>query len=744
MWRGWRLIAMIRNRARHLIALMAATLALALGGPLPAVAQDGRIVVGQGPRPDEPRLRVIPQPSLNFYGVPGLIDMPTAETLPDGTFALAFSHFGGQSRYTITFQALPRLMASFRYNGVQGLNLGGFSTYYDRGFDVRYQLFKERRRWPEVTIGLQDFVGTGIYAGEYIVATKQFDAPGRLPGRMKVTAGLGWGRLGSFGAIGSPFGANRPTFNVNSTGGQVAYEQWFRGPAAPFGGIEWQISDRFGLKAEYSSDAYTLETARGVFQRKSRLNFGLEWQATERTRIGAYYLYGSELGFQANIQLNPNRPVNLMGVPAPPTVLHRPDIARAPEAYDTTWAAAESSALTLRDRLEPVLKANGLKLESLTVTANRAELRFRNLRYALQGNAIGRAARALANTMPPSIETFRLVPVSGAMGLSATEIRRSDLEALEFDGQATEALRSVAGIGAAAPRPPAEGWTVSGAKLYPAFSWSVGPFFQPSYFDPDKPVRIDVGLAFSGVWEPAPGWTVAGTIRHRLAGNVADGRGSNSILPRVRSEQTAYAQEDTTLQNLFVSKQWKPGKNTYARLSAGYLERFFGGVSGELLWKPVGSPLALGAEINYVRQRDFDQRFGFQNYSVATGHLSAYYEFGPGLVATVDAGRYLAGDVGATFSVDRTFDNGWAVGGFFTLTNVSAADFGEGSFDKGIRFSIPVNWFLGKPTQNAVGTTIRPIQRDGGQRLDVPGRLYGQVRGAHLRALDAQWARVWE
>ena len=70
--------------------------------------------------------------------------------------------------------------------------------------------------------------------------------------------------------------------------------------------------------------------------------------------------------------------------------------------------------------------------------------------------------------------------------------------------------------------------------------------------------------------------------------------------------------------------------------------------------------------------------------------------------------------------------------------------FGEGSFDKGVRFSIPVNWMLGKPTRQSVGLGIRPIQRDGGQRLAVPGRLYGQVRQAHAKALSDQWARVWE
>ena len=91
----------------------------------------------------------------------------------------------------------------------------------------------------------------------------------------------------------------------------------------------------------------------------------------------------------------------------------------------------------------------------------------------------------------------------------------------------------------------------------------------------------------------------------------------------------------------------------------------------------------------------------------------------------MDAGRYLAGDIGATVALERTFSNGWRFGGFFTLTDVSAEDFGEGSFDKGIRVTIPLGWLVGKTTRSAYGLTIRPVQRDGGQRVHVPGRLYG-------------------
>ncbi|WP_237267620.1 YjbH domain-containing protein [Sulfitobacter alexandrii] len=683
------------------------------------------------------------RPSLNFYGSPGLVDMPTAQALPDGQFAVGVSSFGGITRTTVTFQATPRLSASFRYVGIQDWNTDGFETYRDRSFDVRYQLRREGRIWPSLTVGLQDFAGTGIYAGEYVVATKTFDQVGSIPGSFKLTAGLGWGRLGSSGAIGAPFGGPRPPFDAQDRGGSPSFDQWFRGDAAPFAGVEWQINDRWGLKAEYSSDAYEAETVRrNVFTRKSRFNFGAEYQYSDRLRIGAYYLYGSEFGINAQLQLNPKQPPTPLRVLPTPPIEPRPSRAAQPEVYDTAWAQSESAPRTLRDRLKPVLESYGLTLVALQVGPASAELRMRNDTYGAMSVAVGRAARAMAQVLPASVETFRIVPMQEGLAQSAVIMRRSDLEALEFDPQAAEALLAVTGFGAATPDLP--GAAVNG-DLYPDFAWSIGPYVDPSYFDPDEPIRADAGVKGEFTFRPAAGWEIGGAVKHRLLGNIGDSaRLSNSQLPRVRTDGILYARaSDTSLENLYVSRQWKPGNDIYARVTAGYLERMFGGVSAEVLWKPVASRLALGAEANYVKQRAYSG-LGFRDYNVATGHASAYYEFGGGYIGQLDVGRYLAGDVGGTVTLTREFSNGWRVGGFFTLTDVSSEEFGEGSFDKGINLSIPVSWFLGTPGKRTISTTIRPIQRDGGARLNVPGRLYEQVRSGHREAIESEWSRVWE
>ncbi len=679
------------------------------------------------------------RPTLNFYGVTGLIDMPSAESQPDGELSVAITRFGPTTRSTLTFQIAPRLQGSFRYTGVRGLAISGANAkgiYYDRSFDLRYRLLDEGNWWPAVTIGLQDFIGTGVFAGEYLVATKH------LGSRVKVTAGLGWGRLGSHNSFATTGTRPRPT---RVTGGTPNFKQWFRGPVAPFGGVEWQVNDRLGLKVEYSSDAYTLESGRfKLFDRSSPLNFGAEYQVSEGFRLGAYYLYGSEVGLTATLALNPRRRV-LPGIsgPAPGPVTLRRSAQADPVGWSGSWASAGGTAPAedLVGKVAARLRAEGLTLDSLAVTATHAEVRIRNARYDSDAQAIGRVARALTATMPASVETFDIVPVERGMDLVRVRIARTDLETLENAPDNAAALHRRVEFSDAARVAPGH---VGNPAAQPRLGWSLAPYLRYGLFDPTDPLRAELGLRLSGELRVARGLYLSGSVTQRIVGNLDDyNRASNSVLPHVRTDDYLRSKKDAELERLTLSWYARPGTDLYSRLSAGYLERGFGGVSAELLWKPVDSRLALGAEVNYVRQRSFTSATAFGNYSVATGHVSAYYALPSGYHMQLDVGRYLAGDVGATLSIDREFANGWRVGAFATKTNVSATQFGEGSFDKGIRLSIPFNWISGAATRGATSTTIRPIQRDGGARLNIHDRLYDSVRGYHAPSLSDQWGRVW-
>lgn len=682
-------------------------------------------------------------PSHNLYGMPGLVDLPTAETSPDAQLTTTIGHFAGTTRTSFSFQLLPRLTTSFRYTALEGYVPAGYElgTYYDRSFDLSYLLLDEAGWRPSVAVGLRDVIGTGLYSGEYLVATKS------LGPRLRVTAGLGWGRLAGQGAIGG-FGS-RPD-EVLDEGGVPTYDRWFRGDIAPFGGLSYKVNDRLTLSAEYSSDAYNPErgtdpgapfanTRAPLFERRSSVNFGLDYRFKGGTQLSVYSLYGDTIGAQLSFS------TNLRRAPAPSGLEARgPTVERRASAAELGWdlpseGLASPGRPDGRARLRNALAADGLIYQRLDLTPPRATLVLRNTRFGAEPQALGRAARHMAQWLPDSINEFRIVPLVNGQPAAALTVARADLHRLQH-APAPDLLRRVTLSDAAniATAP-------DGASQLARSRWSLGPYTQLSVFDPDNPVRIDAGLRLRASYALRPNVEISGSIAHKLVGNLDSvTREIPSNLPRVRTDYAEYSRQgQTALEHLTLSHFGRPGTNLYSRATVGYLETMYAGLSGELLWKPVDSPLALGAELNHVRQRDFDQRFGVRDYEVTTGHLSAYYALSNGFHAQIDAGRYLAGDYGATLSVDREFANGWRIGAYASLTDVSAEDYGEGSFDKGLRLTIPLSWVLGTPSRRENTVTLQSLTRDGAARVEVRDRLYERVRDYHRPDLEKEWGRVW-
>ncbi|MDU8910972.1 YjbH domain-containing protein [Aestuariicoccus sp. MJ-SS9] len=674
-------------------------------------------------------------PSYNMYGLPGLIDMPSADAAPDATLAATVSNFGDNTRATLSFQITPRLSGSFRYSAVRDFVTSASidRPYYDRSFDLKYQLLFEGQYRPAVAIGLQDFIGTGLYGGEYIVATKEL-----FPG-LRVTGGLGWGRLATSGAFTST--GTRPE-EILGEGGVPTYDRWFRGDVAPFGGVSYSLNDRLTFKVEYSSDNYDQERDVGEFDGSSQVNLGVDYHFKNGTQLSFYHLYGEEVGVQLTLSTNPRTKGSPGGIePAPQPVKRR----AAGTAADLGWTVDGKTGPNSKASLAKLLDEDGIKLESLDLQPTSATLRIRNTKFAMPAQAIGRTARILTRTMPPSVEEFVIVPVEKGIPMSAVRMRRSDVENLE-NAAAVDMLARTSILDAYGRDPGYD------KDLYPRFNWSLSPYLAISAFDPDNPVRADLGARLSADYELTPNLVLSGAITKRLIGNLDDvDREPDTELPAVRTDYARYADEgDPAIERLTAAWYARPGKNLYSRLTVGYLEEMYAGASAEVLWKPVDSRLALGAEVNYVRRRDYDQLFGLQSNTTATGtipelngHVSAYYDLGRGFHGQLDVGRYLAGDYGATLSLDREFANGWRIGAFATFTDVPFDDFGEGSFDKGIRVRIPLEWGTGEPSRRANTITVRSLTRDGGARLRVSGRLYNQVRDYHQPELAKSWGKFW-
>ncbi len=659
-----------------------------------------------------------------------MIDMPTAFSRPDAELGFSSIWFQNTRRFSLSFQLTPRLSTTFRYSLLYNVNTTldpdtiSIGDVFDRSFALHYRFVDEGEFRPAFAVGLNDLIGTGFFEGEYIVASKV------LPNRIRWSAGIGWGRFGTNNSFPNPLAFLGNDFETrefpfaDTPGGEFDNINLFEGPAAFFGGIEWQPTQSLRLIAEYSSDGYIFEDGY-AFEKKSPFNFGLSYSVTPSLTLNTQYLYGSELAAGFIYAINPKSPPYGSGIDhAPLPVFNRDDRSAA------TWS---TDIATIRTQTEAALTAQDLSLFGLTVTGDTARLSVENDTYYTRAQAVGRAMRALTYSMPPAIETFAVTLVENGIPVTEVILPRDDIEDLEFevDGAWTSYTRANIEDATSAEVLPG---------LFPRFDWGLEPYVAYSLFDPDAPLRLGFGLDLRGDWEPAPGFVLSGAIRKQIFGNIDDAtRPSTSTLPRVRSESNIYDQADPSIPRLTGAWYFRPSDDLFGRVTVGYLETMFAGISGEVLWAPNDSRLAFGVELNQVVQRDFDQLFGFRDYDVTTGHASAYWDLASGYGFQLDAGRYLAGDWGATFTLDRTFDNGWRVAAFATMTDVPFEEFGEGSFDKGIILEIPVSFASGQADQRVSPVTIRPVWRDGGARLYVDGRLYDVVRDAQGPALGDAW-----
>lgn len=460
-----------------------------------------------------------------------------------------------------------------------------------------------------------------------------------------------------------------------------------------------------------------------MFSRNSPFNFGVDYQVSDRLTAAARYLYGSELGIQLTYRFNPYiRPKLGAGMENAPLPL----LSNGPTRH-SDLASFKAS-----------LAEEGISLVSARQEGATAVVVVENNRYRNDAQAIGRTARVVSRALPESFSNFRLVLVRRGLPLTEVNLNRRDLLSQEFSGG--NSISSVAQVGV-----PQLGEIALTDANEPAFDFGVKPYIRPAFFDPDNPLRASGGIRLETELKLARGLYLNGAVERNLVGNLGSStRPSTSVLPRVRSEANIYDREgELSLSELTLSKYFRPCPSLYGRVTIGYLERMFGGVSAELMWKPDGRPFSLATEVNWVRQRDFDQDFGFRDYSVTTGHIAVDYMFSDDFRGRLSIGRYLAGDYGATLELGRYFRNGWELSAFATLTSVPFEDFGEGSFDKGIRIKVPLDWISGKPSRRTTEVVLRPVLRDGGAPLDVPRRLQVVLTGGTPSELSDKWSRFW-
>ena len=280
---------------------------------------------------------------------------------------------------------------------------------------------------------------------------------------------------------------------------------------------------------------------------------------------------------------------------------------------------------------------------------------------------------------------------------------------------------------------------------FPAFGYSLSPDFRAHIGSPARFIYSGIGIKVESDLQMSRNLVLSLSIAKSIEDNFDKKVAvDSSNLPGVpRTEVVKYLQassKDFYIPHFQIDDIRSPLKNIYTRTSIGILEGMYGGISAEVLYRPHNSNFAFSYEFNNVKKRAYDMQLDFLEYEVKTKHLNiAYYEPFTNILLKWSYGHYLAKDKGYTLDLSRRMPSGWTSGVFFSRTNVPFAVFGEGSFDKGFYFNIPLNIFSKNYNRQSQGFRLRTMTRDGGQKLEIRNRLIDSFYGSSLSEIEESW-----
>lgn len=670
-------------------------------------------------------------PSQSDFGGVGLMQTPTARMAREGEFSVNYRDNDQYRFYSASVQLMPWLETTLRYTDVrtrQYSSVDAFSgdqTYKDKSFDVKLRLWEEGYWLPQVALGLRDLGGTGLFDSEYLVASKAW-------GPFDFSLGLGWGYLGTAGNVRNPFCSYSDKYcyrdNSNGSAGSFSASDMFHGPASLFGGVEYQTPwQPLRLKLEYEGNDYSGDYA-GRLDQKSKFNVGALYRVADWADVNVGYERGNTFtfGFTLRTNFNDLRP----GYNDNPRPEYRPQPQDAILQHSVT-----ASQLTL-------LKYNaGLDAAKIQVKGDTLYVTGEQVKYRDSREGIERANRIIMNDLPDGIRTIRITENRVNMPQVTTETDVDSLRRhLEGEPLGHETPLVQKRVDPVVPQTTEQGWYID----KPRFGYSLDPVLNQSIGGPENFYMYQLGVMGTADLWLTDHLLTSGSVFANLTNNYDKFNYTNppqdSSLPRVRTHVREYVQNDVYVNNLQANYFQYFGRGWYGQAYGGYLETMFGGVGAEVLYRPLDSNWAFGLNANYVKQRDWrsaQDMMKFTDYSVKTGHLTAYWTppFVNGVTVKASVGQYLAGDKGGTLDIAKHFDSGVVVGGYATITNVSKEEYGEGEFTKGVYISVPLDLFSAGPTRSRAQVGWTPLTRDGGQMLGRKFELYGMTsdRNKHFR-----------
>lgn len=677
-----------------------------------------------------------PRYTQNDFGGVGLLQTPTARMAPAGELSLNANRTDPYSRYSVSFQPFDWLEGSFRYTAISNRDYGseelsGNQSYKDKAIDAKVRLLEESHWMPQVALGARDIGGTGLFSSEYFVGNKRF-------GNFDLSLGLAWGYIGNRGDMDNPLGwiddkfDERPTTN-NSQAGDFNGNQYFRGSPSFFGGVTYQTPwDPLSLKLEYEGNDYQHEPQNNNQIQDSPINLGFVFKANDWIDLNAAWERGNTAMFGITLHTNfatRKAPTKSFDPKPEPVSDTKPMVA----PQDVQWAGVAK-------RLQ---KNAGYTVSRITQRDSEVIVYGEQGRYFYTPKAVGRASRILDNSVNDEIDWFTMVDTRYSLPVEEVSLPRDTFREVVQEDRPLEDLRRVTEMNVPVPH---HEKTLFEQKPDP-LSYGLGLGYKQNVGGPDGFLLYQLSADLNGEYRFKPDLWWSGTLSANLANNFDKFKyDAPSGLPRVRTDVRQYmTTSEVTMPTFQMNKVKQLDEDLYGMLYGGYLESMFAGVGGEALYRPMGERWAVGVDMNWVKQREFDQGFGLRDYSTVTGNATLYYRSSfQDILGAVSVGRYLAGDYGVTVDLSREFNNGVRFGGWVTLTNATKEEYGEGSFGKGIYFSIPFDELMASSTTRRASLAWTPLTRDGGAALARSYSLYSLTERRNIDLFHNNFYKVTE
>ena len=619
----------------------------------------------------------------NNHGTVGLINIPSARFYDEGVHGVTIYDSEVDQKLTLTSNPYDWLEASFFYVNIPKdrvcryyYDLKYCEGYKDKGFNLKVRV-KEEGNLPAVAIGLMDFAGTGKYSAEYIVSSYGI-------GNIDIHFGLGWGKLaGTNNQIKNPLGYIKDSFyerqgGYSGEGGQLNLSKYFSGKkASPFYGISYSINENTIFKFE--KDTILVDDGSLPYpERNSNYSFGIDYSFNNNFTFSMAYEKGSYPSLKFVYKNNPKRSF---------------------KKYEY-----KESEKKLDDSLSP--------------EANKYNALINNL----ENNGIG---------------VTKITETSRSIGLNLTQFIHPDLKVVEDivfqatrDAGINKSVKkniSIADFQAVSEID--EQFERNSKLIYERedgrrFVTDTGFQIRPFIASREEFFKGALLIENTSEYVIRRNFFFNTNIKYNLANNFDDlVFPPEDIYPaQVRSDVKQYLKGmdgGILLGRAQLDYHFTPSKNHHLMLTGGVLEDMFSGIGGEYLYYKPDNNYSFGLELFKVKKRDYDWGFGHLDYENTMLTANFYYRNYGSIPFDmhISAGEYLAGDIGSTIQFSRTFEGGIKFGAFASFTDVSSEDFGEGSFDKGIFFSIPIYG-------NLIDYTWRPLTKDPAAKLVRKNNLH--------------------